>query len=153
MTRTVITYGTFDMFHIGHLNLLRRLREMGDRLIVGVSTDEFNALKGKKTLIPYEQRAQIVRSIRYVDHVIPERTWDQKADDVKEYSVDIFAIGRDWEGKFDWLREHCSVVYLDRTDGISTTELKQSLKKLVTVPREEILRAFEILELLKKDLE
>lgn len=153
MGKTIITYGTFDMFHIGHLYLLKRLKSMGDTLIVAVSTDEFNELKGKKTLIPYQQRAEIVQSIRYVDLVIPETSWDQKNIDVKKYNVDIFAIGNDWEGKFDFLKEHCDVIYLDRTDGISTSELKNSLKNLLSVPREDIIKAFEILELLRKDFE
>jgi len=124
---TVLTYGTFDMFHIGHLNLIQRLSQLGDRLIVAVSTDEFNALKGKKTLIPYEQRAQIVGAIKGVDLVIPEENWEQKVDDIRRHNVDIFAMGNDWEGKFDFLQEHCRVVYLPRTEEISTTEIKKSL--------------------------
>jgi len=127
--KTVITYGTFDMFHIGHLRLIERLREMGDRLIIAVSTDEFNELKGKKTLIPYEQRAEIVSNIKGVDLVIPEKSWDQKIEDVKKYNVDIFAIGDDWKGKFDFLKEYCEVVYLPRTEGISTTQIKEKLCK------------------------
>jgi glycerol-3-phosphate cytidylyltransferase len=153
MGKTIITYGTFDMFHIGHLYLLKRLKSMGDTLIVAVSTDKFNELKGKKTLIPYNQRAEIVRSIRYVDSVIPETSWDQKISDVKEHNVDIFAIGSDWKGKFDFLNEHCEVVYLDRTDGISTSELKKSLKSFLPVPKKDIIRAFEILDQLKSDFE
>lgn len=153
MAKTILTYGTFDMFHIGHLRLFKRLSEMGDKLIVGVSTDEFNALKGKKTLIPYEQRAEIVESVRYVDMVIPETDWEQKVRDVQEYHVDVFAIGNDWEGKFDFLKEYCEVVYLDRTDGISSTQLKNSLKNLLRVPKDEILRALEVLEQLKRDFE
>lgn len=153
MAKTILTYGTFDMFHIGHLRLFKRLSAMGDKLIVGVSTDEFNALKGKKTLIPYDQRAEIVESVRYVDMVIPETDWEQKVRDVQEYRVDVFAIGNDWEGKFDFLKEHCEVVYLDRTDGISSTQLKNSLKNLLRVPKDEILRALEVLEQLKRDFE
>jgi glycerol-3-phosphate cytidylyltransferase len=125
--KRVITYGTFDMFHIGHLNLLNRLAELGDELIVAVSTDEFNALKGKKTLIPYEQRAQIVRNIKCVSEVIAEENWEQKATDIKRYKVDIFAMGNDWEGKFDFLKPHCEVLYLPRTEDVSTTELKIAL--------------------------
>src|SRR5690554_5408326 len=124
MSKTVITYGTFDMFHIGHLKLLRRLSEMGNKVIVAVSTDEFNELKGKKTLIPYEQRAAIVEAIDCVDLVIPENSWEQKLVDVKAYGVDVFAIGEDWKGKFDFLEELCEVVYLPRTKNISTTDLK-----------------------------
>jgi glycerol-3-phosphate cytidylyltransferase len=153
MGTTVITYGTFDMFHIGHLHLLRRSKALGDRLIVGVSTDEFNKLKGKNTLIPYQQRSEIVAAIDCVDEVIPEDNWEQKISDIQRYSADIFCIGRDWEGKFDYLKQECSVVYLERTSGISTTELKQSLKNFLTVPRDDIIRAFEILDLLKRDLE
>ena len=153
MAKTILTYGTFDMFHIGHLRLFERLSAMGDKLIVGVSTDEFNALKGKKTLIPYDQRAEIVASVKHVDMVIPEMHWEQKIDDVREYQVDTFAIGNDWQGKFDFLKEYCEVVYLDRTDGISSTQLKNSLKNLLRVPKEEILRALEVLEQLKRDFE
>ncbi|WP_348533101.1 adenylyltransferase/cytidyltransferase family protein [Halomonas sp. 11-S5] len=151
MSETVITYGTFDMFHIGHLNLLRRLEALGDRLIVAVSTDEFNAAKGKRTMIPFEQRAEIVRSIRFVDEVIPEASWDQKLDDVKRHSVNTFAIGDDWKGRFDFLAPHCKVVYLPRTDGVSTTELKRSLNRFCSVSREDVLRAFDVLEQLRRD--
>lgn len=122
--KTVITYGTFDLFHVGHLRLLERLSALGDRLIVGVSTDEFNTLKGKRSFMPYEHRAAIVSAIRYVDLVIPERDWEQKVRDVREYSVDVFGIGDDWTGRFDFLREHCEVAYLARTHGISSTSLR-----------------------------
>jgi len=153
MPKTIITYGTFDMFHVGHLNLLRRLSEMADRVVVGVSTDEFNLSKGKKTLIPYEQRAQIVEAIEYVDLVIPEESWEQKLSDVKDHGVDIFAIGKDWEGKFDFLEELCEVQYLERTRSISTTDLKRSLKRFLSIPQEDLSRAFEVLEMLRRDLE
>src|SRR5690554_3555325 len=153
MSRTILTYGTFDMFHIGHLRLLERLSHMADRVIVGVSTDEFNMGKGKKTLIPYEQRAEIVSAISYVDLVIPEVSWDQKIQDVKKHGVDVFAMGNDWEGKFDFLKEHCEVVYLERTRNISTTELKRSLKSFLSIPHEDLLKAFEVLEMLRRDLE
>ncbi|MFW0776196.1 MAG: glycerol-3-phosphate cytidylyltransferase [Rickettsiales bacterium] len=153
MERVVITYGTFDMFHIGHLKLLRRLKEMGDRLVVGVSTDEFNALKGKKTLIPYDQRAAIVEAIDCVDLVVPEDNWEQKVDDIQKYGVDVFAIGDDWRGKFDFLGEHCEVVYLSRTKNISTTELKRSLKRFLSISQDDLKKAFEVLEMLRKDLE
>lgn len=126
--RTVITYGTFDLFHIGHLNLLRRAKELGDYLIVAVSTDEFNELKGKKCEIQDVDRMEIVRAIRYVDKVIPETAWDQKLKDIKKYNVDIVVMGDDWKGKFDELREYCEVVYLPRTVGISTTQIKGDLK-------------------------
>jgi len=151
--KIVITYGTFDMFHIGHLNLLKRAKELGDYLIVAVSTDEFNELKGKKTLFPYEHRAEIVKNIKYVDLVIPETCWEQKIEDVKKYSVDIFVIGEDWKGKFDFLKEYCEVIYLPRTKGISTTQLKKSLTSFLKIPKEDLLKAFEIIEQLKKELE
>lgn len=152
MAKTIITYGTFDMFHIGHLNLLRRLSEMADRVIVGVSTDEFNEQKGKKTLIPYDQRAEIVSAIQYVDLVIPEKSWEQKLSDVKEHKVDMFAIGKDWEGKFDFLSDLCEVVYLDRTESISTTDLKRSLKRFLSISQKDLSQAFEVLEMLRRDL-
>jgi len=151
--KVIITYGTFDMFHIGHLKLLKRLKKRGTKLIVAVSTDEFNKEKGKNVIIPYKQRAKIVKSIKYVDKVIPEKNWDQKVVDIKKYDVDIFAIGDDWEGKFDFLKEHCKVVYLKRTKDISTTKLKKSLTNFMSIPRDDIINAFEIIEALKKDFE
>ncbi|WP_337926496.1 adenylyltransferase/cytidyltransferase family protein [Vreelandella profundi] len=153
MAKTIITYGTFDMFHVGHLNLLKRLNEMADNVIVAVSTDEFNEGKGKKTLIPYDQRASIVESIKYVHKVIPENSWEQKLSDVKEHDVDIFAIGNDWKGKFDFLSELCEVVYLDRTKNISTTDLKKSLTRFLSIPHKDLMKAFEALEMLRRDLE
>ena len=131
--KIVLTYGTFDMFHIGHLNLLNRLKSLGDKLIVAVSTDEFNSIKGKKTLIPFEQRALIVQNIKCVDMVISEENWEQKIDDIKKYNVDIFAMGEDWEGKFDFLKDYCEVIYLPRTQNISTTELKKELNKYLGI--------------------
>lgn len=127
---TVITYGTFDMFHYGHLKLLERCKSLGDYLIVAVSTDEFNKVKGKISLFPYEHRKSIVEQIKYVDMVIPETSWEQKIEDVKKYNVDIFAIGDDWKGKFDFLKEYCEVVYLPRTPTISTTEFKTLLSNI-----------------------
>ena len=127
---TVLTYGTFDLFHIGHLNLINRLAAMGDRLIIAVSTDEFNAGKGKTSVVSYEDRARIISSIKGVDLVIPETSWEQKAQDIQEHGVDIFAIGEDWAGKFDHLEDLCEVVYLPRTEGISSTEIKQMLRVL-----------------------
>ncbi len=124
--RVVLTYGTFDMFHIGHLNILKKAKELGDFLIVGVSTDEFNAIKGKRAFMPYEHRKKIVESIKYVDKVIPERNWKQKLEDIKRYSVDVFVMGEDWKGKFDYLKDYCKVIYLPRTPGISSTELRQA---------------------------
>lgn len=122
--KTVITYGTFDLFHLGHLKLLERLRSLGNRLIVAVSTDEFNAAKGKRAFMPYAHRAEIVAAIKYVDLVIPEDTWEQKLTDVVKHGVDVFGIGNDWAGKFDFLKPHCEVVYLPRTHGVSSTSLK-----------------------------
>ncbi len=153
MSKTVITYGTFDMFHIGHLKLLERVSKLGDRLIVAVSTDEFNRKKDKRVLIPYSQRAEIVSSIKYVDLVIPETSWEQKLDDIKAHHVDTFVIGDDWAGKFDFLREYCEVIYLERTQDISTTKLKKSLTNFLSIPKEDILNAFRIIETLKKDFE
>ena len=153
MSKVILTYGTFDMFHIGHLKLLKRLKLLGDKLIVAVSTDEFNAIKGKKTIIPYAQRAEIVESIRYVDMVIPENDWQQKITDIKKYKIDTFAMGHDWKGKFDELKEYCEVIYLPRTEGISTTALKQQLNKISEINIEDINRAFEILQRLKSDFE
>ena len=122
--RKVITYGTFDLLHAGHINLLRRAKE----LIVVVSTDEFNwNEKRKKCYFSYEERKKLVEAVRYVDLVIPEENWDQKISDVKEYHVDTFVMGDDWKGKFDFLKDYCEVVYLPRTEGISTTKIKQDL--------------------------
>lgn len=127
MTRTVITYGTFDVVHIGHINLLRRARELGDRLVVGLSTDEFNSRKHKSSLLNYANRKVVLEAIRYVDLVIPETSWEQKVDDVKQHRVATFVIGDDWEGKFDFLGEFCEVRYLPRTAEISSTSIKQTL--------------------------
>ena len=151
--KTIITYGTFDMFHIGHLKLLQRLKSMADELIVAVSTDEFNTLKGKKVMISYANRAEIVANIRGVDRVIPENSWEQKTMDIIKYNIDIFAMGDDWTGEFDFLKEHCEVVYLERTKDISTTQLKKSLTNFMSIPKEDIINAFEIIEALKKDFE
>lgn len=125
--RTVITYGTFDILHIGHINLLRRARELGDRLIVGLSTDEFNAAKHKTSLLDYDNRKVVLEAIRYVDQVIPESAWEQKIEDVRKYGIAMFVIGDDWKGHFDFLREVCEVRYLSRTEDISSTSIKQTL--------------------------
>ena len=128
--KKVITYGTFDLLHYGHINLLRRAKQHGDYLIVALSTDEFNwNEKRKKCYFSYEQRKKLLEAIRYVDLVIPEENWEQKVSDVKEFRVDTFVMGDDWEGKFDFLKDHCEVVYLPRTPEISTTQIKQELKK------------------------
>ena len=141
------------MFHIGHLKLLQRIKEFGDELIVAVSTDEFNQIKGKKILIPYAQRAEIVANIKCVDKVISENNWEQKVSDIKKYNIDLLVMGDDWEGKFDFLKEHCEVRYLERTKDISTTKLKKSLGAFLSVPKEDILKAFEVIEILKQDFE
>ena len=128
--KKVITYGTFDLLHNGHINLLRRAKELGDYLIVALSTDEFNwNEKQKKCFFTYEQRKKLLEAIRYVDLVIPEENWAQKISDVQEFRVDTFVIGNDWEGKFDFLRDYCEVVYLPRTPEISTTQIKQELRE------------------------
>jgi glycerol-3-phosphate cytidylyltransferase len=134
--KTVLTYGTFDLFHIGHLNLLQRAKQMGDRLIVAVSTDEFNATKGKTTLMPFEHRLALVSSVRFVDEVIAESNWDQKIADVQLHKVDIFVMGSDWQGKFDFLKPHCEVVYLPRTDNVSSTELKKAIQVFMQLKRD-----------------
>lgn len=127
--RRVITYGTFDLLHYGHVNLLRRAKEQGDYLIVALSTDEFNWDEKQKTcFFNYEMRKQLLEAIRYVDLVIPEETWEQKITDIQSYNVDCFVIGDDWKGKFDYLKEYCEVVYLPRTPEISTTQIKENLK-------------------------
>ena len=125
--KKVITYGTFDLLHYGHINILKRAREQGDYLIVALSTNKFNEIKGKKCYFSYRERKKLVESIRYVDLVIPENNWEQKINDIKEYKVDTFVMGNDWEGKFDFLKEHCEVIYLSRTPEISTTKIKQEL--------------------------
>ena len=127
--RRVLTYGTFDLLHYGHIRLLRRAAALGDYLVVALSTDEFNAGKGKKSFYSYETRREMLEAIRYVDLVIPERCWEQKADDVQKYGIDVVVMGGDWAGsdRFEYLREYCELVYLDRTPGISTTQVKQHL--------------------------
>ncbi|MBQ5979522.1 MAG: glycerol-3-phosphate cytidylyltransferase [Bacteroidales bacterium] len=129
--KRVITYGTYDMLHYGHINLLRRAKALGDYLIVVLSTDEFNwNEKQKKCYFPYEIRKAMLEAIRYVDLVVPETCWEQKRTDIHTYNVDTFVMGDDWEGKFDFLKEEgCEVVYLPRTEGISTTKIKQDLNK------------------------
>lgn len=126
---TAITYGTYDLFHIGHVNLFRRIKERWGRLIVAVSTDEFNALKGKKSAVPFADRIELVRACRYVDLAIPETDWAQKADDIRRYHADAFVMGDDWLGKFDELKALCEVVYLPRTDGVSSSELKGHIRE------------------------
>ncbi len=127
--KRVLTYGTFDLLHYGHINLLRRAKALGDYLVVAVSTDDFNEIKGKKAYHNYETRKLMLEAVRYVDLVIPEETWEQKIDDVKKYDIDIVVMGSDWAGsdRFDYLKEYCEVVYLPRTEGVSTTQIKEEL--------------------------
>ncbi|MBZ5749078.1 glycerol-3-phosphate cytidylyltransferase [Metabacillus rhizolycopersici] len=125
--KKVITYGTFDLIHWGHIALLKRAKSFGDYLIVGLSTDEFNAIKNKKAYHSYENRKMILEAIRYVDEVIPENNWEQKINDIKSNDADVFVMGSDWDGHFDFLKEHCEVVYLPRTAGISTTKIVKEL--------------------------
>jgi glycerol-3-phosphate cytidylyltransferase len=128
--KRVLTYGTFDLLHWGHINLLRRAKEMGDYLVVAISTDEFNDIKNKKAYHSYENRKMILESIRYVDEVIPEENWEQKVKDVQKYNIDMFVMGDDWNGKFDFLKEYCEVVYLPRTIGISTSKIKKDIHSI-----------------------
>lgn len=127
--KRVLTYGTYDLLHYGHIRLLKRAKEMGDYLIVAVSTDEFNQIKNKKSYHNFETRKKMLEAIRYVDLVIPENDWKQKCDDVKNYKVDIVVMGSDWEGdkNFECLKNLCDVIYLPRTEGISTTKIKEDL--------------------------
>lgn len=128
--KRVITYGTFDMLHYGHINLLRRAKALGDYLIVALSTDEFDQdKKGKVCYFNYDKRKELLESIRYVDLVIPEQSWEQKSSDIDEYHINTFVMGDDWKGKFDFLKEKCDVIYLSRTPEISTTKIKQDLEK------------------------
>lgn len=125
--KRILTYGTFDLLHIGHINILKRAKALGDYLIVGLSTDEFNAIKNKKSYHTYNERKALLEAVRYVDLVIPENNWEQKTEDVQKLKVDTFVMGDDWKGKFDFLKNHCEVVYLPRTEGISTTKIKEDL--------------------------
>ena len=130
--KRVITYGTFDLLHYGHIYLLKRARELGDHLIVGLSTDEFNSVeKGKKSYFTYEERRELLMGVRYVDQIIPETCWEQKREDVRRYHCDVFVMGDDWQGKFDYLKdEGVEVIYLPRTPEISTTMIKEELTEL-----------------------
>lgn len=127
--KKVITYGTFDLLHWGHIRILERAKALGDHLTVVLSTDEFNELKHKQAYHPYEQRKYILEAIKYVDKVIPECSWDQKVNDIIDEKIDIFVMGDDWEGHFDFLKPYCEVVYLERTQNISTTKIKGDLKR------------------------
>lgn len=127
--KRIITYGTFDLLHYGHINLLRRAKQQGDYLIVALSTDKFNwESKQKKCYFSYEKRKALLEAIRFVDLVIPEENWEQKIEDIKLYQIDKFVMGNDWEGEFDFLKDNCEVVYLPRTPEISTTKIKDDMK-------------------------
>ena len=127
--KRILTYGTFDLLHYGHIRILKRAKELGDYLVVALSTDEFNASKGKKAYHDYETRKKMLEAIRYVDLVIPENNWEQKIDDIKDYKIDVVVMGDDWadSDKFDYLKEHCELKFLSRTEGISTTKIKGDL--------------------------
>ena len=148
--KTIITYGTFDLLHIGHVKMLQRLKGMADKLIVGVSTDEFNASKGKQSIYGYDERAQIVEALGCVDKVIGEDNWQQKQADIEKYSVDIFGIGDDWKGKFDELSSQCEVIYLPRTPSISTTDLKKALSQIDSTTIQKIKQGLDgVLDIVK----
>ena len=133
--KRILTYGTFDLLHYGHIRILKRAKELGDYLVVALSTDEFNATKGKKAYHSYETRKKMLEAIRYVDLVIPENSWEQKIQDIKDYKIDVCVIGDDWAGsdKFDYLKEYCEVKFLERTPGVSTTQIKNDLQLQETV--------------------
>lgn len=152
MTKRILTYGTFDLFHIGHLRILERLADMADELFVGVSTDEFNELKGKKSIFPYSERADIIGSMKMVTQVIPEKSWDQKEKDIKKFDIDIFAIGDDWAGKFDHLQSICDVTYLPRTEGISSTQIKKQLSLLDQTDLDNLHKAITVLSVIQNNL-
>lgn len=134
--KRILTYGTFDLLHYGHINLLKRARALGDYLVVAISTDEFNKnMKNKVCIQNYEERKTILENLRFVDLVIPENNWEQKINDVKLYQIDTFCMGSDWEGKFDFLKEYCEVIYLPRTEGISTTLRKGEIIQVFNSPK------------------
>lgn len=127
MMKKVLTYGTFDLLHYGHIRLLNRAKKLGDYLIVGLSTDEFNLTKNKKSYYNYEYRKFMLKETNLVDEIIPENDWSQKKNDIIHYDIDIMVMGNDWEGKFDYLKEYCQVIYLPRTEGISSTQIKEDI--------------------------
>jgi len=127
----VITYGTFDLIHRGHINILQRAKELGDHLTVVLSSDDFNLIKNKASYYTYEERKYILEAIKYVDLVIPEKNWEQKISDIQDNQIDIFVMGDDWTGKFDFLKDYCQVIYLSRTEGISTSKVKKDMNLLI----------------------
>ena len=133
--KRILTYGTFDLLHYGHIRILQRAKEMGDYLVVALSTDEFNETNGKKAYHSYETRKKMLEAMRYVDLVIPENNWEQKVQDIKDYKIDVCVMGSDWAGsdKFEYLKEYCDVVFLERTPGVSTTQIKNDLQLQETV--------------------
>ena len=128
MPCNVLTYGTFDLLHKGHINLIKRSKSLGDNLIVGLSTDEFNREKHKKSYFTFSQRKELLSTIDDIDLIIPENSWDQKIKDIQQYQIDILVMGSDWTGKFDYLKDYCDVIYLPRTEYISTTDIKEEIK-------------------------
>lgn len=128
---TILTYGTFDMLHVGHVRLLQRLHEVADRVIVGVSSDAFNSSKGKRAMLSEEDRLEIVSSLRYVHHSFLESSWEQKEVDIARFGADAIAMGDDWIGRFDHLRSHCAVLYLPRTEGVSSSALRATMAPLL----------------------
>ncbi|MCP8895967.1 adenylyltransferase/cytidyltransferase family protein [Shinella daejeonensis] len=143
--KTILTYGTFDLLHVGHIRLLERARGLGDRLVVGVSSDEFNAVKGKLSVIPYAHRAEILQALTCVDEVFPEHDWQQKEDDIRRFQASVLVMGDDWQGKFDHYGTLCEVAYLPRTGGISSTELKAALSAFKGDKIAELHRGLEAL--------
>lgn len=147
---TVITYGTFDLFHNGHLSLLKRARALGDRLVVGVSTDSFNKTKGKDSFFCLKDRVEILNALTCVDETFLEESWDQKQNDILRFSADLFVMGSDWIGEFDFLKDLCQIVYLPRTVGISTTSIKN---RIDTSIKDEILNTSKKLSCLAEHLD
>ena len=123
--KTILTYGTFDLLHYGHINYLKKAKSLGDVLIVGLSSDEFNLEKGKKSFYDFEKRKEMLSAIKYVDKIFRQDSFEQKADDIKKYKADILVSSEDWKGKYDYLKDLCEVIYLDRTPGISTSQIKK----------------------------
>lgn len=151
--KTILTYGTFDIFHIGHVRILERARSFGDRLCVGISSDEFNTIKGKRSVIPFEHRAEIVKSMACVDEVFREDHWEQKEGDIRRLNVSVLVMGDDWKGKFDNFNNLCDVVYLSRTEGISTTELKSALSAFRGDKIAELKRGIEAMQAIVSQLD